>query len=217
MTKSKNIPSPPAPPAPHRSDSKEIVLAILQAARQLPVDASLQAIADRAGVGVASVYRYFPGRDAIYAELGRRLRTQLLRQVKTVMAAATTLEEAAEACTALALERSFGERHVIEHVHLNLPSTWHSDGAITQEIIDVVALHLGRFLVATPHELADRAVMLMILLRGSSRVALMMPDLVPDSAIQTRLLRAAVLACATDGLTRRAEPLDHVHTSAHQA
>lgn len=48
--------------------------------------ASLQTLAERAGVGVASVHRYFPSKGAIYAEISRRLHRKFLHQLRGVLA-----------------------------------------------------------------------------------------------------------------------------------
>ncbi len=59
-------------PSPNRSDSREIVEAVLQAAVLLGPDASMNEIARRAGVGPASLHRHFDGKSAIFAEIARR-------------------------------------------------------------------------------------------------------------------------------------------------
>ena len=51
--------------------------AILEAAARILIDtgyasASTNRIAERAGVGIGSLYEYFPGKEAIFAELRRR-------------------------------------------------------------------------------------------------------------------------------------------------
>lgn len=208
MKRTRNIPERPTSPEPRRADSKEIVHAIVEAARQLPLDASVNAIAERAGVGVASVYRYFPGKDAIYAELGRHLHQRLLDEVTDRLPACDSLDEAIAVCATIALQRTFGEPHVVEHVHLNLPVSWHNDhaDAISRQIIDFVADHLSRFVTGTHEVLHTRATMMLLLLRGASRALLMHPTLAPPADDQLQLIRAALMAIATDGLQRRDPP-----------
>lgn len=69
------------PKLPERQDSKEVVEAIVVAATQLLEESGLESfstnrIAARAGVGVASVYRYFADKEAIIAEIDLRNRRQ---------------------------------------------------------------------------------------------------------------------------------------------
>ena len=62
---------------PRQSRSQATVNVILEAAAQVLENAgeagfNTNSIAERAGVGVASIYRYFPDKQAILLELGRR-------------------------------------------------------------------------------------------------------------------------------------------------
>src|SRR5882724_8896153 len=62
---------------PLQDRSRATVDAIVQAAayilvRQGPAGLTTNAIAERAGVNIASVYQFFPGKEAIVAELQRR-------------------------------------------------------------------------------------------------------------------------------------------------
>ena len=62
---------------PKQQRAKATVDAVLEASARVLVDvgyakASTNLIAERAGVGIGSLYEYFPGKEAIYAELRRR-------------------------------------------------------------------------------------------------------------------------------------------------
>lgn len=62
---------------PRQARAKATVQAVLEAAAQILVesgysDASTNVIAERAGVSIGSLYEYFPGKEAIFAELRRR-------------------------------------------------------------------------------------------------------------------------------------------------
>lgn len=62
---------------PRQARSRATVDAILEAAALVLEDAgeagfNTNAVAERAGVGIGSLYRYFPGKRAILVELGRR-------------------------------------------------------------------------------------------------------------------------------------------------
>ncbi|WP_226558807.1 TetR/AcrR family transcriptional regulator [Salipiger thiooxidans] len=56
------------------------------------------AVAERAGVSVGTLYQYFPGKEAIAAELVRRIKAQLLDDLTGALAAANgkSLREAAQ-------------------------------------------------------------------------------------------------------------------------
>ncbi|MEM9622791.1 MAG: TetR/AcrR family transcriptional regulator [Pseudomonadota bacterium] len=62
---------------PKQARARATVQAVLDAAAQILVtrsysDASTNVIAERAGVSIGSLYEYFPGKEAIFAELRRR-------------------------------------------------------------------------------------------------------------------------------------------------
>lgn len=62
---------------PKQVRSKATVAALLEAAAQVLIekgyaDANTKLIAKRAGVSIGSLYEYFPGKEAVYAELRRR-------------------------------------------------------------------------------------------------------------------------------------------------
>ena len=78
---------PPREPAPQRTDSQRLVDAIVAAAIELGADATLATIAERAGVGAASIHRYFPTLSSIFAEVSRRM----YRQLGTLIRAALKL------------------------------------------------------------------------------------------------------------------------------
>ncbi|MEO1574398.1 MAG: TetR/AcrR family transcriptional regulator [Pseudomonadota bacterium] len=71
---------------PKQSRSKATVDAVLKAATQVLLTqgydkASTNRIADRAGVSIGSVYEYFPGKEAVFAEVRRREDRRLYLQV----------------------------------------------------------------------------------------------------------------------------------------
>ncbi|MFN0246995.1 MAG: TetR/AcrR family transcriptional regulator [Kofleriaceae bacterium] len=76
----------PPKPAPRRSDSQKIVSAVIAAAVELGPDTPLVLIAERAGVGVASLHRYFPTTAALFAEVSREMYRTLLHQVREITA-----------------------------------------------------------------------------------------------------------------------------------
>jgi AcrR family transcriptional regulator len=68
-------PLPTAPQRPLRADARRNREAIVQAAREIVAEqgaeAQIQDVARKAGVGVGTVYRHFPTKDALMAELVR--------------------------------------------------------------------------------------------------------------------------------------------------
>ena len=78
-----NAPPPLSPrKTPRQARSKATVHAILEAAARIletqGADAvTTNAVADRAGVSVGSLYQYFPSKEAIFAELIRQMRAQM--------------------------------------------------------------------------------------------------------------------------------------------
>jgi len=72
-----HIMAEPAPREPHQKRALETVRAILQAAGQLLVEqgfakTSTNAIAERAGVSIGSLYQYFRNKDEVYVALRRQ-------------------------------------------------------------------------------------------------------------------------------------------------
>jgi AcrR family transcriptional regulator len=77
---------------PRQSRSRETVEAILTAAADILARKGYAAlttnrIAERAGVNIASLYQYFPGKEAIVAELRRRHGAAARTEVRRILAA----------------------------------------------------------------------------------------------------------------------------------
>jgi AcrR family transcriptional regulator len=82
--------------APRQERSRATVEAILQAAAYILVRQGYDAfttnsVAERAGVNIASLYQYFPNKEAIFAELHRRH----VAESRTAMLTALRLDESA--------------------------------------------------------------------------------------------------------------------------
>lgn len=76
---------------PSQSRSLSTVEAVLEATARILEErdtprVTTNAIAERAGVSIGSLYQYFPSRDAIFAEMIRRERTNLLNKLERVVA-----------------------------------------------------------------------------------------------------------------------------------
>ncbi|MBN8185319.1 TetR/AcrR family transcriptional regulator [Salipiger thiooxidans] len=88
---------------PRQSRSRASYEAVLTAAAQIlerdgMAGLNTNAVAERAGVSVGTLYQYFPGKEAIAAELVRRIKAQLLDDLTGALAAAQgkSLREAAQ-------------------------------------------------------------------------------------------------------------------------
>jgi len=88
---------------PRQSRSRASYEAVLTAAAQIlerdgMAGLNTNAVAERAGVSVGTLYQYFPGKEAIAAELVRRIKAQLLDDLTGALAAARgrSLREAAQ-------------------------------------------------------------------------------------------------------------------------
>lgn len=88
---------------PRQSRSRASYEAVLTAAAQIleregMAGLNTNAVAERAGVSVGTLYQYFPGKEAIAAELVRRIKAQLLDDLTEALVAARgrSLREAAQ-------------------------------------------------------------------------------------------------------------------------
>lgn len=76
---------------PRQARSRATVDAILEATALLLEEGkscSTNAIAERAGVGIATLYQYFPGRDEVIAALSRQVRERLVHTVASALVTA---------------------------------------------------------------------------------------------------------------------------------
>ena len=120
-----------APPrmakAPRRADSRQIVEAILQAASEAARDGvshlSTSAIARRAGVGIGSLYRYFPNKEAIATELSRAQHRRFTSALERALAEpGLTLEEAVRGCVRVLVVADEEDRRLRKALLLALPA-----------------------------------------------------------------------------------------------
>lgn len=116
--------------APKTEAGKRIFNAIVQSAEQLlvaeGVELTTNAIAERAGVSVGSLYQYFPNKLAVIATVTKRLNAQL----EEAMAAA--VEEQGSAGDALiACLRAYcrtGDPHLRRALLRHVPRSWEGTG-----------------------------------------------------------------------------------------
>jgi AcrR family transcriptional regulator len=93
---------------PRQKRAQATVEAILEAAARIlegpePEALTTNAIAERAGVGIGSLYQYFPGKTAIIAELIRRENARLQAHLADTAGRGLPLQQAIEALVANAV------------------------------------------------------------------------------------------------------------------
>lgn len=172
----------PPEPTPRRADSQQIVAAVITAAIELGPDAPLAQIAERAGVGVASLHRYFPTSAALFAEVSREMYRALLAQVRAVLAREDLPvgEAISQICRVVITE----PRLPVEHrrrLSFDVPLEWSREvaEAAYREILGEVRAWLERALPQRPPDLDERLFVGFAALRGAVLVTLMFPDLAP--------------------------------------
>lgn len=171
---------PPAPPAPGRRDSEAIVQAIVDAALALPPDTTMATIAKRAGVGEASLYRYFPTQGALHAELTRRFQRQFRDAVVVLTETPSlSLEQGIRQICAVGLMLPKEWRRIAD---LAVPFTWSESHAneVYGEVIAIITTWAATRLAAVPSDLPERVFIAFASVRGIMIMSSMMPNLALD-------------------------------------
>lgn len=181
----------------------EIVEAIVAATIEFAhPDISTNEIAERAGVGVASLYRYFPNRGAIFAEISRRLHRQAILELRDVFGTpGLTVEEAVSRCCSVIVGGSEVSRELRECLNLLVPSSWSHDSAkeMFEEVLELITSWLQANLPDPPEDLADRVFCIVGSARGVVVLAMISGDLAPTNEQLIGMLTRQTLA----GLTKK--------------
>lgn len=172
--------SPPAEPNARRSDSVMIVESIIAAAAELGPEAPVQAVAERAGVGIASLYRYFPTKDAIAAELGRRSFEATLDALRHALARAETVDEAIGACCQIGIDPE-GDLAARRYINSQLPVTWlgKAPEQMTRQLVELIAHASARWVDQPLEERRLRAHTALSMVRGVTLMRLWFPEQAP--------------------------------------
>ncbi|MEZ4359430.1 MAG: TetR/AcrR family transcriptional regulator [Kofleriaceae bacterium] len=173
---------PPPAPAPGRRDSEAIVQAILDAALGLPPDVAMVTIAKRAGVGEASLYRYFPTQGALHAELTRRFQRQFRDAVKQITETPSlSIEEGIRSICQVGLMLPKEWRRIADLV---VPFSWSESHAVEVygEVLELITAWAARRLPDPPPDLPDRVFIAFASVRGIMIISSMMPARAPNDA-----------------------------------
>lgn len=198
MGKSSVLEPVPAP-EPGRREAEFIVDAIIEATlRAGDPDLSIKEIARRAGVGVASIYRYFSGKPAIYAEISRRLQREFLRRLRAVLATAELdVDQAiAEICrVAVFVPNATPELRRL--LNVALPLSWseeHARATFETALDEMTAWFIAR-VPDPPSDLAARMFIAFSAVRGAVVMSQLLPDRCPDPEAVVEHLTAYVRTC----------------------
>jgi AcrR family transcriptional regulator len=137
---------------PAQERSRQTVDAIVEAAGQLLVEhgkigVTTNAVAERAGVSIGSLYQYFPNKEAIFAALQERHRDQVTPLIRHALA------RLGDPCLDM-VEGMVGLMRALAELHADAPERLQ---AIAEELHDELsAAELDDFLEATTKILAAR-------------------------------------------------------------
>ena len=200
MARSRGPTTPQPAPDPKRADSQEIVESILTAAIALGPDATTNAIAERAGVGIASLYRYFPSPVAIFAEISRRMHRQFLEQLRAItVRPELSLAGAIREVCRIAVETPGVPVAMRQRLNLDVPLSWTKDSAddTYKTALDAATEWLRHHLAAPPADLGERVFVAFSAIRGAVLMAMLYPELAPPSEELIDQLAANTLRCLT--------------------
>lgn len=185
VTKRRGVSAPPSLPKPKRSESLAIVDAIVDAALDLgDPDVSMNSIAERAGVGIASLYRYFPTKDALFTEVSRRLQAAFLPRLRAILAVeGVPLRETVRALCVEAVSPSLTPA-MRKRLNIDLPAAWTQANAanIFSVAITEIADWLRRRYPNAPADLDARVFVAFSAARGVMVMSKIHPSLAPDEA-----------------------------------
>jgi AcrR family transcriptional regulator len=173
---------------------------VIAAAIELGPDTPLVLIAERAGVGIASLHRYFPTTAALFAEVSREMYRTVLNQVREVMGRADldVSEAIAEVCRVVITEPRLSVAHR-RRLTFDVPLEWSRDVAeaayreLLQELITWLESR-----VDCP-DLAERVFVAFSAVRGAVLVSLLFPDLAPcEDRLISQVSRCVAMTIGID-------------------
>lgn len=199
MTRSKDPLAPQPEPKAGRKESAEIIEAIIEATITIgDPDASVNAIAERAGVGIASLYRYFPSKAAILAEISRRLQREFLVGLKRVLEEpGLTVAQAIEQVCRVAIYEPGASPEIRYAINVAVPMSWSHESARAMYADAQRELEgwLRGKLDPVPADLQHRVFVAFAAARGVVMVSRAMPAIAPPDEALVRMLVTTVRAC----------------------
>ena len=160
--------------------------AILGAALELAGEgldlATTNKIAKRAGVGVASLYRYFPDKESIFAEIARRHQQGLLERLRGELGDDVELRDGIRAAVRVLINADRSDHAVRRSLIIDIPPRWYHSvtRGVIDEAVELLTEWVGARLVAPPADLARRIRIAHGITRGAAVHTLLEPDLAPD-------------------------------------
>lgn len=188
---------------PRRRTGRAIVDALLDAASSLLATEGLagmttNAVAERAGVSVGSLYQYFPNKQALVSAVSDRLNAALVAEVERVVGSDVAADAKLDALVALLCSSDVGDLAVRRALLRDVPRGWVESGIESSERRVVAALApLVRELVPTlaDDEVPRRVVLALFAIRGAAQGALLYePSTLASPELRTRLRALALTA-----------------------
>lgn len=175
--------------------------AILTAGEELAAqgldEVTVAAIATRAGVGTASVHRYFPDKGALFAELFRRQHTRILDRLAAALAASTTLEEAARRTVESFAGFDEQEAGLRRALNVDVPLSWSLDelASVLDRTLDILFEGVRPYLLALPEPvLRERLFHAVGVVRGTVMLRLLRPERAPPTEVSVEFLVTETLS-----------------------
>jgi len=119
-----------------------ILAAAAEAFAELGVETQMDDVARRAGVGVGTVYRHFPTKDALLAELMRRKFARLLTVVEEALAVEDPWDSFEQMLTRQA--ETLEEDAVVRDALQRVPQAWATCGAERAEVTELAGRVVSR-------------------------------------------------------------------------
>jgi AcrR family transcriptional regulator len=188
---------------PRRRTGRAIVDALLDAASGLLATQGLagmttNAVAERAGVSVGSLYQYFPNKQALVSAVSDRLNAALVAEVERLVASDLAADVKLDALVALLCSSDVGDLAVRRALLRDVPRGWVESGVESSERRVVAALvPLARELAPrlADDEVARRVVLALFAIRGAAQGAMLYePSMLASPELRARLRALALTA-----------------------
>ncbi len=154
------------------------------------------AVAERAGVSVGSLYQYFPNKQALVSAVSDRLNAALVAEVERLVGSDVAADTKLDALVALLCSSDVGDLAVRRALLRDVPRGWVESGIESSERRVVATLvPLARELAPTlaDDEIARRVVLALFAIRGAAQGLLLYePARLASPELRARL-RALVL------------------------